>query len=68
MKPADVAREKFQHLIALVEELEDQIAALEAQPAAPARNEQLLKKQEELANARRELQVASDGCGRPRPC
>ena len=57
-----IEREKYLHLISQVEDLEERVATLEQQNKA---GDELRLLQEQLANARRELQLVSDGCGVP---
>lgn len=72
----DVAREKYAHLMAQIEELEERVSDLEREGAVAAESpdardvqvvaDELHDLREELAARRNELQRISDGCGTPR--
>lgn len=64
MNANEIARKKYLALIERVEELEDQVEALERRKAPIAEVQAL---QEKLATARTELTRISDGCGHPHP-
>lgn len=64
MNTNEIERQKYLRLIVQVEELEDQVMALENRKAATAELQPL---QEKLAAARAELTRVSNGCGHPRP-
>ncbi len=59
---SEAMRKKFQLLISEVENLEDQVEAVQAKGLA-ADDRGLLDLQEKLAAAREELARVSDGCG-----
>ena len=61
----DLNREKYSHLMAEIEKLEDCISELESEK--PVDKAQLEKAKTELAEKRSELARISDGCGRPHP-
>lgn len=61
MSSTAIERQKYLALMAQVEELEDQVDALEKKKAPVA---ELRASQEKLAAARTELTRVSDGCGK----
>jgi len=71
----DIAREKYERLMAriaeleeLVEDLETQLASEETTPTSPsagALRQELVGLSEELARKRSELSRISNGCGKP---
>jgi len=62
----DVAKEKYQHLMTEIQELEDAIEGLEKKKDKTEDiKAQIVKLQEELAHKRNELARISDGCGTP---
>jgi cell division septum initiation protein DivIVA len=73
----DVAREKYQRLMAEIEDLEQQVESLTQEQDvakdspepqdAQVIAETLRSAQEKLADRRNELARLSDGCGRPHP-
>lgn len=73
----DVAREKYQRLMAEIEDLEQQVESLTQEQDVAAdspepRDAQVIAEtlrgvQEKLADRRNELARLSDGCGRPHP-
>ncbi len=65
MTANEIARKKYQSLMAAVDALEDQIAGLTEQPQTPERSRQIEQRQEKLAERRTELTRVSDGCGTP---
>ncbi len=65
MTANEIARKKYQSLMAEVDALEEQIVGLTEQPKAPERSRQIEQIQEKLAERRTELARISDGCGTP---
>ena len=67
----DIAREKYQRLMARIAALEERVEDLQRQlagePAAEVIRQELKDRSEQLAQARAELSRLSDGCGRPHP-
>lgn len=61
----DLNREKYSHLMAEIEQLEDCISELENEK--PVNKEQMEKAKAKLAEKRNELARISDGCGKPHP-
>ncbi len=64
MTANEIERKKYLALMERVEELEDQVEALESRKAPIVEVRAL---QEKLAAARTELTRISDGCGHPHP-
>ena len=62
----NVSHEKFSHLMAEIEDLEEQVEALQTD-ADSVQIEALRSLQEKLAEKRNELARISDGCGTPHP-
>jgi hypothetical protein len=65
MTAHEIARQKYLLLMTEVEELEDQIAALEKQPPSTTQKQEIEQLQEKLGARRTELTRLSDGCGTP---
>ncbi len=63
---SDPTREKFAHLIEMVEAMEDLVEAIEAREGADSGQAELAAAREKLQQARDELSRVSNGCGSPR--